>query len=51
MGNTNHSDMLRALSEALRKTEEAYLEIADMMVMENRELDGIVSFGNVDEGG
>ncbi|CAK9185297.1 unnamed protein product [Ilex paraguariensis] len=33
-----HSDVLKALSEGLRKTEEAYLEIADMMVMENPEL-------------
>lgn len=38
VGNVNHTDVLRALSEALRKTEEAYLEIADMMVMENPEL-------------
>ncbi|XP_043698536.1 probable protein phosphatase 2C 23 [Telopea speciosissima] len=34
----NHSDVLKALSQALRKTEEAYLEIADTMVMENPEL-------------
>ena len=34
----NHSDVLRALSQALRKTEDAYLDIADMMVMENPEL-------------
>ncbi|XP_054815987.1 probable protein phosphatase 2C 4 [Prosopis cineraria] len=34
----NHSDVLEALSEALRKTEESYLEIADKMVLENPEL-------------
>ncbi|KAF8395119.1 hypothetical protein HHK36_019060 [Tetracentron sinense] len=34
----NHSDVVKALSQALRKTEEAYLEIADKMVMENPEL-------------
>lgn len=34
----NHSDVLKALSQALRKTEEAYLDIADKMVMENPEL-------------
>lgn len=34
----NHSDVLKALSQALRKTEESYLEIADKMVMENPEL-------------
>ncbi|XP_057970904.1 probable protein phosphatase 2C 23 [Malania oleifera] len=34
----NHSDVLKALSLALKKTEEAYLEIADKMVMENPEL-------------
>ncbi|KAK9280510.1 hypothetical protein L1049_014202 [Liquidambar formosana] len=34
----NHSDVLKALSQALRKTEEAYLEIADRMLMENPEL-------------
>ncbi|CAH2060217.1 unnamed protein product [Thlaspi arvense] len=34
----NSSDVLKALSEALRKTEEAYLEIADMMLDENPEL-------------
>ncbi|KAL7169920.1 hypothetical protein ACSBR2_034881 [Camellia fascicularis] len=34
----NHSDVLKALSEALRKTEESYLEIADLMLMENPEL-------------
>ncbi|CAN8257368.1 unnamed protein product [Cochlearia groenlandica] len=35
---TNHKDVLEALSQALRKTEEAYLELADMMVKENPEL-------------
>lgn len=34
----NHSDVLKALSQALRKTEESYLDIADKMVMENPEL-------------
>ncbi|KAI3926403.1 hypothetical protein MKX01_032591 [Papaver californicum] len=34
----NQSDVLKALGEALRKTEESYLEIADKMVMENPEL-------------
>lgn len=34
----NHSDVLKALSEALRKTEEAYLDIADKMLVENPEL-------------
>ncbi|KAL6979195.1 putative protein phosphatase 2C 4 [Sarracenia purpurea var. burkii] len=34
----NHSDVLKALSQALRKTEEAYLEIADKMLDENPEL-------------
>ncbi|KAL2926337.1 putative protein phosphatase 2C 23 [Bienertia sinuspersici] len=33
-----HSDVLRVLSDALRKTEEAYLEVADKMVKENPEL-------------
>ncbi|KAL5747827.1 hypothetical protein ACOSQ2_025124 [Xanthoceras sorbifolium] len=33
-----HADVLKALSQALKKTEEAYLEIADKMVMENPEL-------------
>lgn len=41
-GNTtnsiNHSDVLEALSRALRKTDESYLDIADKMVMENPEL-------------
>ncbi|KAM7531855.1 hypothetical protein LguiB_035265 [Lonicera macranthoides] len=37
-GNLNHSDVLKALSDALKKTEAAYLEIADMMLMENPEL-------------
>ncbi|KAI5682365.1 hypothetical protein M9H77_03593 [Catharanthus roseus] len=35
---TNHLDVLKALSEGLRKTEASYLEIADLMVMENPEL-------------
>ncbi|XP_050368731.1 probable protein phosphatase 2C 4 isoform X2 [Argentina anserina] len=34
----NHSDVLKALSQGLRKTEEAYLEIADQMLLENPEL-------------
>ncbi|KFK24745.1 hypothetical protein AALP_AA8G019000 [Arabis alpina] len=34
----NHRDVLKALLQALRKTEEAYLELADMMVKENPEL-------------
>lgn len=34
----DHSDVLKALSEGLRKTELSYLEIADMMVNENPEL-------------
>ncbi|XP_021716154.1 probable protein phosphatase 2C 4 [Chenopodium quinoa] len=34
----NHSDVLKALSRALKKTEEAYLDIADKMVDENPEL-------------
>ncbi|VVB01901.1 unnamed protein product [Arabis nemorensis] len=34
----NSSDVLEALSEALKKTEEAYLENADMMLDENPEL-------------
>ncbi|XP_074290505.1 putative protein phosphatase 2C 23 [Silene latifolia] len=34
----NHSDVLKALSEALRKTEDAYLDIADKMLDENPEL-------------
>ncbi|KAI3447690.1 hypothetical protein Pfo_004355 [Paulownia fortunei] len=40
-GNTmtvNHLGVLKALSEALKKTEASYLEIADMMLMENPEL-------------
>ncbi|KAJ8750511.1 hypothetical protein K2173_015662 [Erythroxylum novogranatense] len=35
---TNHADVLKALSQALRKTEEAYLDIADKMLLENPEL-------------
>ncbi|KAK4486733.1 hypothetical protein RD792_006692 [Penstemon davidsonii] len=34
----NHLGVLKALSEALRKTEASYLEIADMMLRENPEL-------------
>ncbi|KAK4760387.1 hypothetical protein SAY87_005280 [Trapa incisa] len=34
----NHTDILKALSRALKKTEEDYLEIADKMVTENPEL-------------
>ncbi|OIW05755.1 hypothetical protein TanjilG_23541 [Lupinus angustifolius] len=34
----NHLDVLEALSRALRKTEESYLDAADKMVMENPEL-------------
>lgn len=34
----NHSEVLKALSRALKKTEESYLDIADKMVMENPEL-------------
>ncbi|MCL7049194.1 hypothetical protein MKW94_001639 [Papaver nudicaule] len=34
----NQSDVLKALAEALKKTEESYLEVADKMVMENPEL-------------
>ncbi|KAK9126948.1 hypothetical protein Scep_015794 [Stephania cephalantha] len=37
-GAINHSDVLKALSQALRMTEEAYLDIADKMVMVNPEL-------------
>lgn len=35
---TNHLDVLHALSEALRKTEETYLDTADKMLEENPEL-------------
>ncbi|KAA8518902.1 hypothetical protein F0562_016324 [Nyssa sinensis] len=34
----SHSEVLKALSEALRKTEQSYLEIADLMLRENPEL-------------
>ncbi|KAJ0027250.1 hypothetical protein Pint_35426 [Pistacia integerrima] len=34
----NHSDVLKALSLALKKTEDSYLEVADLMVRENPEL-------------
>ncbi|XP_019162713.1 PREDICTED: probable protein phosphatase 2C 4 [Ipomoea nil] len=36
--NTNHSSVLNAISEGLRKTEASYLEITDMMLNENPEL-------------
>uniref|UniRef100_A0A1J3EJF5 protein-serine/threonine phosphatase n=1 Tax=Noccaea caerulescens TaxID=107243 RepID=A0A1J3EJF5_NOCCA len=35
---TNHRDVLKALLQALRKTEDAYLDLADLMVEENPEL-------------
>lgn len=38
VGAINHLDVLKALSAALRKTEDSYLDIADKMVMENPEL-------------
>ncbi|XP_030537590.2 probable protein phosphatase 2C 23 [Rhodamnia argentea] len=34
----NHCDVLKALSQALKKTEEAFLDIADKMAVENPEL-------------
>ncbi|KVI11959.1 Protein phosphatase 2C [Cynara cardunculus var. scolymus] len=34
----NHSDVLKALSQGLKKTEESYLDIADQMLVENPEL-------------
>lgn len=37
-GGVSHGDVLKALSQALRKTEDAYLGIADLMLMENPEL-------------
>ncbi|KAL3518196.1 hypothetical protein ACH5RR_020785 [Cinchona calisaya] len=37
-GSVNHSDVLKALSQALKKTEEAYLDLADKMVLDNPEL-------------
>ncbi|KAJ8754000.1 hypothetical protein K2173_001898 [Erythroxylum novogranatense] len=37
-GGINHSDVLKALSQALVKTEEAYMEVADNMASENPEL-------------
>ncbi|KAG1371696.1 Protein phosphatase [Cocos nucifera] len=37
-GAVNHKEVLRALSQALRKTEDAYLDIADKLVSENPEL-------------
>ena len=38
LAGVNHSEVLKALSEALRKTEDAYLERADEMVSDNPEL-------------
>ncbi|XP_059667820.1 probable protein phosphatase 2C 23 [Cornus florida] len=37
-GGINHSEVLKALSEGLRKTEKSFLEIADLMLTENPEL-------------
>ncbi|XP_057801364.1 probable protein phosphatase 2C 4 [Salvia miltiorrhiza] len=37
-GPVNHLGVLKALSEGLRKTEASYLEISDMMLLENPEL-------------
>ncbi|CAA3022165.1 probable phosphatase 2C 4 [Olea europaea subsp. europaea] len=37
-GAANHVDVLKALSQALKKTEDAYLDLSDKMVMENPEL-------------
>ncbi|KAG1337878.1 putative protein phosphatase 2C 4 [Cocos nucifera] len=37
-GSVNHLEVLKALSQALRKTEESFLDIADKMVSENPEL-------------
>ncbi|EEF28275.1 protein phosphatase 2c, putative [Ricinus communis] len=37
-GAINHADVLKALSLALKKTEESYLDITDKMLMENPEL-------------
>ncbi|KAL6998329.1 hypothetical protein U1Q18_008453 [Sarracenia purpurea var. burkii] len=37
-GGFDHSEVLKALSEGLRKTEDSYLEICDLMLMENPEL-------------
>ncbi|XP_047941989.1 probable protein phosphatase 2C 4 [Salvia hispanica] len=37
-GAANHADVLKALSQALKNTEESYLDIADKMLMENPEL-------------
>ncbi|KAJ0711488.1 putative protein-serine/threonine phosphatase [Helianthus annuus] len=34
----NHSDVLKALAQGLKKTEEAYLDTADQMLVENLEL-------------
>ena len=47
----NHFDVLKALSKALRKTEETYFEIADKMAEEKPKLafDGLLCFGHVNE--
>lgn len=37
-GLVNHSDVLKALTQALGKTEESYLDVADQMLDENPEL-------------
>ncbi|KAK9669815.1 hypothetical protein RND81_13G156200 [Saponaria officinalis] len=34
----NHSDVLKALSRALKRTEESYLDITDKILVENPEL-------------
>ncbi|KAL4558241.1 hypothetical protein LXL04_036439 [Taraxacum kok-saghyz] len=34
----NHSDVLKALSQGLKKTEDAYFQVADQMLVENPEL-------------
>ncbi|KAI3766724.1 hypothetical protein L2E82_16794 [Cichorium intybus] len=34
----NHSDVLKALSQGVKKTDEAYLDITDQMLDENPEL-------------
>ncbi|KAK3210937.1 hypothetical protein Dsin_015643 [Dipteronia sinensis] len=43
-----HADVLKALSQALKKTEEAYLDIADKMLTENPEL-ALMGSCDVDE--
>ncbi|KAK9122687.1 hypothetical protein Sjap_012289 [Stephania japonica] len=37
-GSVNHSDVLKALSQAMKNTEESFLEITEMMTRENPEL-------------